>query len=132
MYSMFEHAFYTRGEAADANSDDARGVFRFTPLVAPVKATVFPLLQKAELNEVANRVSTSLTAAGLSNLVDTTGTTVGKRYARTDEIGVPFAITVRDKQGQTRLVSPLLPCYEARASPMLLGLMIPAGFENLF
>jgi glycyl-tRNA synthetase len=26
--------------------------------------------------------------------VDTTGVSIGKRYARTDEIGVPFAITV--------------------------------------
>lgn len=32
---------------------------------------------------------------GLSNIVDSTGTSVGKRYARTDEIGVPFAVTVR-------------------------------------
>ena len=45
--------------------------------------------------QVAARVSSSLTAAGLSNIVDTTGTTIGKRYSRTDEIGVPFAITVR-------------------------------------
>lgn len=35
--------------------DEARTVFRFTPLVAPVKATVFPLMQKAELNEVGSR-----------------------------------------------------------------------------
>jgi glycyl-tRNA synthetase len=26
--------------------------------------------------------------------VDTTGVSIGKRYARTDEIGVPFAVTV--------------------------------------
>ncbi len=56
-----------------------RSVFRFLPLVAPIKATVFPLLQKAELNEVATRVSAELTAAGLANIVDTTGTTIGKR-----------------------------------------------------
>ena len=55
---MFEHSFYTRGgpaaaAAADGGSDaDARGVFRFAPVVAPIKATVFPLLQKADLNEV--------------------------------------------------------------------------------
>ena len=106
MYAMFEHSFYTRGgsaataDGAAAADSDARGVFRFTPLVAPIKATVFPLLQKAELNEVAARVSSSLTAAGLSNIVDTTGTTIGKRYSRTDEIGVPFAITVRRGEGK--------------------------------
>ncbi len=31
-------------------------------------------------------------------LTSSTGTTVGKRYARTDELGVPFGITV---DGQT-------------------------------
>jgi glycyl-tRNA synthetase len=32
--------------------------------------------------------------AWLALQVDTTGVSIGKRYARTDEIGVPFAITV--------------------------------------
>jgi glycyl-tRNA synthetase len=53
-----------------------------------------------ELDEVAAKVAASLTAAGLSNIIDTTGTTIGKRYSRTDELGVPFAITV-DYQFQT-------------------------------
>ena len=46
MYCMFEHSYYTR------EGDETRTVMKFTPIVAPVKATVFPLLQKAELNEV--------------------------------------------------------------------------------
>lgn len=40
------------------------------------------------------QVSSALTVAGLSNIIDTTGNTIGKRYARTDEIGVPYAVTV--------------------------------------
>ena len=35
-----------------------------------------------------------LIKAGISNKVDDSGVTVGKRYARTDECGIPFAITV--------------------------------------
>ena len=102
---------------------DARTVFSFPPLVAPTKATVFPLLQKAALNDVAGRISGALTAAGLSNLVDTTGNTIGKRYARTDEIGVPYAVTVdfqsldddtvtlreRDSMAQVRVPSAEVP-----------------------
>lgn len=30
----------------------------------------------------------------ISSKVDATGQTIGKRYARTDEIGIPFAITI--------------------------------------
>ena len=35
-----------------------------------------------------------LTKNGVSCKVDDSGVTVGKRYARTDENGIPFAITV--------------------------------------
>ena len=35
-----------------------------------------------------------LTSGGISNIIDTTSTSIGKRYARTDELGVPFAVTV--------------------------------------
>lgn len=88
VYALFEHAFYVRED------DEQRSVFGFNPLVAPVKTTVFSLIQKDELNQVAKEISRELTSAHISNLVDTGGTTIGKRYARTDEIGVPFAITV--------------------------------------
>ncbi|KAL6768360.1 TSG1 [Auxenochlorella protothecoides x Auxenochlorella symbiontica] len=88
LYCLFEHSFYWRA------GSDKRSVFRFSPLAAPVKATVFPLLARAELNATAARVSAALTRAGLANAVDTTGNTIGKRYARTDELGVPFAVTV--------------------------------------
>ena len=67
MYCMFEHCYYTRGQ------DKQRTVFSFTPIVAPVKATVFPLMQKPELVRVAREVSASLTRAGISNIIDTTG-----------------------------------------------------------
>ena len=35
-----------------------------------------------------------LTRAGVSSKIDDSGQTIGKRYARTDECGIPFAITV--------------------------------------
>jgi hypothetical protein len=34
---------------------------------------VFPLVQKEALNEQAGKISAALTAAGLSNIIDTTG-----------------------------------------------------------
>lgn len=35
-----------------------------------------------------------MTRAGISSKIDDSGQTIGKRYARTDECGIPFAITV--------------------------------------
>ncbi|CAI7908612.1 unnamed protein product [Closterium sp. NIES-54] len=95
IYCIYEHCFYSRPSA-----DEARTVFRFTPLVAPIKCTVFPLVQRGDLERVAQEASAGLTKAGVANKIDTTGTTIGKRYARTDELGCPFAITV---DGQVRI-----------------------------
>lgn len=67
MYCMFEHCYYVREQ------DAQRTVFKFTPLVAPTKATVFPLLKKAEMTSKAEEVSQLLRKAGVSNLLDTTG-----------------------------------------------------------
>ncbi|KAL0905164.1 hypothetical protein M5K25_027348 [Dendrobium thyrsiflorum] len=91
IYCLFEHCFYTRPSKSE---DEQLNVFRFPPLVAPIKCTVFPLIKNEKFDETAKIISKSLTAAGISHIIDITGTSIGKRYARTDEIGVPFAITV--------------------------------------
>ncbi|XP_021844746.1 glycine--tRNA ligase, mitochondrial 1 [Spinacia oleracea] len=91
IYCLYEHSFYTRASKA---GDEQLNVFRFPPLVAPIKCTVFPLVQNQDYEKVAGQIVKSLAAAGISHKIDTTGTSIGKRYARTDELGVPFAITV--------------------------------------
>ncbi|GJW74621.1 glycine--tRNA ligase, mitochondrial 1-like protein, partial [Tanacetum coccineum] len=91
IYCLYEHSFYMRPSKA---GDEQLNVFRFPPLVAPIKCTVFPLVQNQQYEDVAKCISRSLTAAGISNKKDITGTSIGKRYARTDELGVPFAVTV--------------------------------------
>uniref|UniRef100_A0A2P2KBU5 glycine--tRNA ligase n=2 Tax=Rhizophora mucronata TaxID=61149 RepID=A0A2P2KBU5_RHIMU len=91
IYCLYEHSYYTRPSKA---GDEQLNVFRFPPLVAPIKCTVFPLVQNQQYEEVAKHIARSLTAAGISYKIDMTGTSIGKRYARTDELGVPFAITV--------------------------------------
>ncbi|KAF5443637.1 hypothetical protein F2P56_036175 [Juglans regia] len=110
IFCLFEHSFYTRLSKA---GDEQLNVFRFPPLVAPIKCTVFPLVQQQHYEEVAKVISQSLTTAGISHKIDITGTSIGKRYARTDELGVPFAITVdstssvtireRDSKDQVRV-----------------------------
>ncbi|KAJ6428467.1 hypothetical protein OIU84_023819 [Salix udensis] len=91
IYCLYEHSFYLR---SSKTGDEHLNVFRFPPLVAPIKCTVFPLVQNQLYEDVAKIISKSLTAAGISHKIDITGTSIGKRYARTDELGVPFAITV--------------------------------------
>jgi glycyl-tRNA synthetase len=61
--------------------------------VAPYHVGVFPLMKKDGLYEKAFEIFQQLQAANISTLFDEKGS-IGKRYARIDEIGVPYAITV--------------------------------------
>ncbi|PWA82758.1 glycyl-tRNA synthetase / glycine--tRNA ligase [Artemisia annua] len=91
IYCLYEHSFYTR---PSKDEEEQLNVFRFNPLVAPIKCAVFPLVQNDEYEKVAERISESLFAAGIKYKKDITGTSIGKKYARADELGVPFAVTV--------------------------------------
>jgi glycyl-tRNA synthetase len=98
MYCLYEHSFYRRPAVP---GEQVTSVFRFLPIVAPIKCTVFPLVQREVLNVKSKRMSNGLTRVGVSNKLDITGRTTGKRYARTDEVGIPFAITVDFDEGVT-------------------------------
>jgi glycyl-tRNA synthetase len=87
-YALLEQSYSHRAD------DVARGVLSLSPQVAPVKCSVLPLMAKEELLAPANRIADILSRAGISAKVDTTGAAIGRRYARTDEIGIPFGITV--------------------------------------
>ncbi|KAL8502318.1 hypothetical protein ACS0TY_021453 [Phlomoides rotata] len=91
IYCLYEHLFHTR---ASKDGDKQQNVFRFPPLVAPIKCTVFPLGKNQQYEEVAKKIAKSLTALGISKRIDITGTSIEKRYAITDELGVPLAIAV--------------------------------------
>jgi len=67
--------------------------FDFPPAIAPYDACVFPLMKKDGLAEKAQEVAGMLRDAGLDGFYYASGS-IGKRYARADEIGVPYAITI--------------------------------------
>ena len=67
--------------------------FDFSPHIAPFSCAVFPLMKKDGMAEKAQEISDSLREEGLNVLLDASGS-IGKRYARQDEIGTPYCITV--------------------------------------
>lgn len=76
IYCLFEHSFYTRPSKSE---DEQLNVFRFPPLVAPIKCTVFPLIKTQKFDDVAKIIARSLTAAGISHIIDITGMIVEMR-----------------------------------------------------
>jgi glycyl-tRNA synthetase len=80
-------------EPADAEGKGARTVLRLHPRLAPYKVAVLPLLKKDGQPEVARRIADVFFAAGINARYDEQHT-IGKRYARHDEIGTPYCLTV--------------------------------------
>jgi glycyl-tRNA synthetase len=87
-------AAYHEEEKLDVNGKpERRTVLRFHPRVAPVKVGVFPLLKnKPELVAKAREIYEMLKPH--MNCFYDEGGNIGRRYARQDEAGTPFGVTV--------------------------------------
>ena len=86
LYAILEHSYYEREESGYK-------VLKLPPRLAPIKAGVFPLMPKDNLDTLAKKILKNLRNAGIQSYYDDSGS-IGRRYARADEIGVPFCITV--------------------------------------
>lgn len=91
LYSLLEHSFYQR-PANDKG--EQRSVMRFKPQVAPEKCSVFPISSNADCNAIVDDIARDLMDSDMATRVDKSTASLGRRYARADELGVPFAVTV--------------------------------------
>ncbi|HCY74531.1 MAG TPA: glycine--tRNA ligase [Ignavibacteriales bacterium] len=71
---------------------EMRSVLRFHPRLAPIKAAIFPLVNKDGMPEVSREIEKDL-RRNFKVFYDDKGA-VGRRYRRQDEAGTPFCITV--------------------------------------
>ncbi|CAL1543894.1 unnamed protein product [Lymnaea stagnalis] len=88
MYSIFEHNFRIR------EGDEQRTYLSLPPLIAPYKCSVLPLSQNPDFNPFVQTLSSALTNLDISHKVDNSSGSIGRRYARTDQIAIPYGITV--------------------------------------
>jgi len=96
-----ERVVYSTMEYAYSRLED-RVVLRIPVNLAPIQLTVFPLMAKDGLAEIGREIADFVAAKGFDVEYDEAGT-IGKRYARADEIGVPISVTVdyQTKKDQT-------------------------------
>ncbi|KAI0686445.1 glycyl-tRNA synthetase [Cytidiella melzeri] len=87
MYCLLEHSFWSREQ------DVERGVLSLPAVVAPTKVLIVPLSTK-QFDDLVREVSTKLRKAGVFSRVDDSSASIGKRYARNDELGTPFGVTL--------------------------------------
>ena len=83
-------------------SGDIREVFKVLPSLAPIKATILPLIKKKH-SEKAMEIYGKL-CSEFNVSYDEAGS-IGKRYRRCDAIGTPFAITIDDETLENNTVT---------------------------
>jgi glycyl-tRNA synthetase len=106
-YTCLEHAYTKKGDME---------MLRLSAAIAPIKFGVFPLMARDDLDKVAMQIDEDIRYSGIETYYDDSGS-IGRRYARMDEIGTPYCITVdyqtiedgtvtlreRDSQSQVRV-----------------------------
>ncbi len=84
VYVALEYAYKTK---------DGRPILSFPRDIAPIQVGVYPLVSRDGLPEKAKKIYRMLIDEGFTAEYDESGS-IGRRYARADEIGTPLGITV--------------------------------------
>jgi glycyl-tRNA synthetase len=91
-----DRSLYVILEKAYRSENDSKGGERvylsLRPGIAPIQAGIFPLVSKDGIDSEAERIYEEL-RADYDLFYDESGS-IGRRYARADEAGIPFCITV--------------------------------------
>ena len=89
IWHILDHAYDETGKDGEEYT-----VMRLSEHVAPVDYCVFPLFEKDGMGELAQSIHRTLCSkTNIVSMYDSSGS-IGRRYARADEIGVPKCITV--------------------------------------
>lgn len=91
---LWEHCYYVREGEDETDGSSVRAVLALRANIAPMKCAVLPLSKNEIFNSLLTQVREALSKGGLINRVDDSGQSIGRRYARADELGTPFGITV--------------------------------------
>ncbi|PJD94461.1 MAG: glycine--tRNA ligase [Parachlamydia sp.] len=78
-------------------------VMKFHPRMAPIKAAIFPLVDKEGMPEIARQLYADLRKKWPVQL--DVKQNIGKRYARMDEVGTPYCFTIDTQTLQDQTVT---------------------------
>ena len=89
LWHVLDHAY----DESEKSGEPYR-MLKLSSLVAPVDVVILPLFEKNGMDEIASELHKQCCMIpNLVSMYDASGS-IGKRYARADEIGVPLCITV--------------------------------------
>ncbi|HEY9164875.1 MAG TPA: glycine--tRNA ligase [Candidatus Kryptonia bacterium] len=103
-FMAFLTGSYNEEEAPTADGKmEMRTVLKLHPKLAPIKAAIFPLVNRDNMPEIARKIEGDLRPS-FRVFYDDSGA-VGRRYRRQDETGTPFCITVDSQTLQDQSVT---------------------------
>ena len=89
LWHILDHAYLESEKGGEAYT-----VLRLSPSIAPIDVVILPLMEKDELAEMAHDIHRRICSTkNLASYYDGSGS-IGRRYARADEVGVPWAVTI--------------------------------------
>jgi len=92
LLNAYEEEQVSRENLDGSTAKETRTVLRFHPALAPVKAAIFPLVNRDGMPEIAHKLTEDL-RKDFKVFYDDSGA-VGRRYRRQDECGTPYCITI--------------------------------------
>ena len=93
------------GYIESEKSGEVYTVLRLNPSIAPIDVAILPLMEKDGLDEMAHDIHHRICSTrNLASYYDGSGS-IGRRYARADEVGVPWAVTVDHESMQDGTVT---------------------------
>ena len=89
IWHILDHAYQET-----TKQDEIYTLMKLSPNIVPVDYAVFPLFEKDGMGEIARAVNHQLNSkTGIVSTYDSSGS-IGRRYARADEIGIPICVTI--------------------------------------
>ena len=100
LWHILDHAFVEIEKGGEPYR-----MLKLSDSIAPIDVAIFPLFEKDGMDVLASELhQRSCQIPGLVSLYDGSGS-IGKRYARADEIGVPICLTVDHQSIEDRTVT---------------------------
>ncbi|CAA9990406.1 glycine--tRNA ligase, putative [Plasmodium knowlesi strain H] len=91
IFCIIEHSFRTRTFTDDK---EERHYLSLPYTLAPIKCSVLTISNHKTFIPFVKQVQMILNEFSISSKIDNSSVSIGKKYARTDEIGIPFAVTI--------------------------------------
>ncbi|CDU85082.1 glycine--tRNA ligase, putative [Plasmodium yoelii] len=91
IFCILEHSFRVRQFTDDK---EERHYLSLPYALSPIKCSVLSISNNKEFYPYIKQIQTILSENNISCKLDNSSVSIGKKYARIDEIGIPFAVTI--------------------------------------